>query len=133
MKVKPASQTQEEKDIALTDCSVDEEENAFVTISAVLLEIRKLQGVLGYILRSNTSAIIDLDEQERLIEYALFSFQAHEAGAEIAKQFSLGGVESVLVEGQRIKVLCMDLGENRISLFMQKDATHDGIIRRILL
>ena len=40
----------------------------------------------------------------------------------MAKQFNLGETESVLVEGKDIKMLCMSLGENRISVFMDKSA-----------
>lgn len=109
------------------DCS------SFTNLSASLAEIRKLNGVIGYILRSNTSAIIDLTEQGKVIEYAILSSQIAESSSEIAKQFNLSYVESVLVEGKTVKVLCMNLSENRISVFMEKTATHDGVIKRILL
>ncbi len=107
--------------------------SSFTNLSASLAEIRKLNGVIGYILRSNTSAIIDLTEQDKVIEYAILSSQIAESSSEIAKQFNLSDVESVLVEGKTVKVLCMNLSENRISVFMEKTATHDGVIKRILL
>jgi len=113
--------------------SVGNEGSSFTNLSASLAEIRKLNGVIGYILRSNTSAIIDLTEQEKVIEYAILSSQISESSSEIAKQFNLSDVESVLVEGKTVKVLCMNLSENRISVFMEKTATHDGVIKRILL
>ena len=103
------------------------------TLAASLAEIRKLKGVMGYILRSNTSAIIDLTEQEKIIEYAILSSQISESSTEMAKQFNLTDIESVLVEGKNVKVLCMSIGENRISVFMEKTATHAWIIKRILL
>jgi predicted regulator of Ras-like GTPase activity (Roadblock/LC7/MglB family) len=113
--------------------SVDEENSAFASLSASLAEIRKLKGVIGYILRSNTSAIIDLNEQDKIIEYAVLSSQMHDSSQEIAKQFNLGETESILVEGENVKVLCMSIGENKISVFMEKSATHAWIIKRILL
>ena len=42
-------------------------------------------------------------------------------------------MESVLVEGENVKVLCMSIGENNISVFMEKKATHSWIIKRILI
>jgi predicted regulator of Ras-like GTPase activity (Roadblock/LC7/MglB family) len=51
----------------------------------------------------------------------------------MANQFNMADIESVLVEGKNVKVLCMSLSENRISVFMEKTATHAGIIKRILL
>ena len=117
--------------VAIT--SVDEENSAFANLSASLAEIRKLKGVIGYILRSNTSAIIDLATPDKIIEYAFLSTQMHDSSQEITKQFNLGETESILVEGKNVKVLCMSIGENKISVFMEKSATHAWIIKRILL
>ena len=117
--------------VAIT--SVDEENSAFANLSASLTEIRKLKGVIGYILRSNTSAIIDLATPDKIIEYAFLSTRMHDSSQEITKQFNLGETESILVEGKNVKVLCMSIGENKISVFMEKSATHAWIIKRILL
>ena len=73
--------------------SVDEENADFASLNASLTEIRKLKGVTGYILRSNTSAIIDLTEQKKITEYAILSYQMHESSHDIAKQFNLGEIE----------------------------------------
>lgn len=113
--------------------SVGEDNSVFSSLAASLAEIRKLRGVTGYILRSNTSAIIDLTEQERIIEYAILLSQITESSNEMAKQFNLADIESVLVEGKFVKVLCMSIGDNRIGIFMERTATHAWIIKRILL
>ena len=113
--------------------SVGDENSAFSNIAASLAEIRKLKGVNGYILRSNTSAIIDLTEQDKTIEYAILSSQISVSSREIAKQFNMADIESVLVEGKSAKVLCMSIGENKIGIFMEKTATHSWIIKRIRL
>jgi predicted regulator of Ras-like GTPase activity (Roadblock/LC7/MglB family) len=122
---------------ALTDSaaivSVGDDKNTFATLSASLAEIRKLKGVIGYILRSESLAIIDLSEQDKIIDYALLSSQISESSIEMAKQFNLSNIESVLVEGKSAKVLCMSVGENKIGVFMEKTATHGWIIQRILL
>jgi predicted regulator of Ras-like GTPase activity (Roadblock/LC7/MglB family) len=110
-----------------------EEKSKFASLSASLSEIRKLKGVIGYILRTNTSAIIDLADPEKLTEYAILSYEIHDACQAIAKDFSLGETESMLVEGENVKVLCMGLEENKVSVFMEKNATHAWIIKRILL
>jgi predicted regulator of Ras-like GTPase activity (Roadblock/LC7/MglB family) len=104
----------------------------FTDLAASLAEMRKLDDIRGYILRSDTSAIIDLIEQEKIIEYAILSSQISESSGEIAKQFNLTGVESVLVEGKTVKMLCMNKSQNRVSVFMDKTVTHDSIIKRIL-
>ena len=113
--------------------SVGEDNSVFSSLAASLAEIRKLKGVMGYILRSNTSALIDLSEQEKIIEYAILLSKISESSDEIAKQFNLADIESVLVEGKCVKVLCMRIGDNRIGIFMERTATHAWIIKRILL
>jgi predicted regulator of Ras-like GTPase activity (Roadblock/LC7/MglB family) len=112
--------------------SVGEENFSFASLNSILAEIRKLKGVIGYILRSNTSAIIDLAEPEKIIQYALLSSQIYDSCQEISKQLNLGETESILVEGEKVKVLCMYLGENKLSVFLERTATHAWIIKRFL-
>jgi predicted regulator of Ras-like GTPase activity (Roadblock/LC7/MglB family) len=113
--------------------SVGQENFSFASLSASLAEIRKLEGVIGYILRSNSSAIIDLEPPENIIQYALLSSQIYDSCQEIAQQFNLGETESMLVEGENVKVLCMGIGENRVSVFMERAATDLGLVKSILL
>jgi len=113
--------------------AVEDENSDFTRLSASLAEIRKLKDVLGYILRSDTSAVLDFIEPDKITENAILSSQIHDSCGEITKLFNLGGTESVLVEGENVKVLCMSIGENSISVFMEKNAAHSGIIKRILV
>jgi predicted regulator of Ras-like GTPase activity (Roadblock/LC7/MglB family) len=125
------TQAQFTEPVAVT--SAGNENSAFANLSASLAEIRKLKGVMGYILRSNTSAIIDLNEQDKITEYAVLSSQMREYALEMTNQFRLGDTESLVVEGKTVKILCMDLGENSIDVFMTKSTAHARIIKRILL
>ena len=109
------------------------EDSVFSNLSASLAEIRKQKGVIGYILRSNSFALVDLSESEKISQYALLSCEIEDSCQNLAKHFSLGAPESTLVEGTEVKVLCMSIGENRLSVFMEKEATHAGIIKRIVL
>jgi predicted regulator of Ras-like GTPase activity (Roadblock/LC7/MglB family) len=126
-----------EDDAELTEDAVvslaGAENSSFESLSVSLGEIRKLKGVSGFILRNETSAIIDLNEQDKIIQYAILSSQMHDSCQEIARQFNLGETESALVEGVNVKVLSMSLGTNTISVFMEKSATHAWVIKRILL
>lgn len=107
--------------------------SVFTNLAATLSEIRKLKGVTGYILRSNTAAIVDLAQKEAGTEYAMLSQEIQDCSKGILKQFNLADVESVLVEGKAVKVLCMTLGENCIAVFMNKACVHSWIVKRILL
>lgn len=111
----------------------DGEDPAFASLGASLAEIRKLKGVLGYIMRGSNSAILDLAERDKISQYALLSYQLHESSLEIAKQLNVAEIESALVEGGSVKVLFMKIGENKISVFMEKSANHSWIIKRVLI
>ena len=108
-----------------------EEDQIFTDLSKNLVEIRKAKGVVGYILRSTTAATIDLKESEKIIEYAILSSQVLDSSREISNLFDLGNVESILIEGKETKALCMVIGENKISIFMEKNANHANILKRI--
>ncbi len=113
--------------------TVGEENSAFASLSASLEEIRKLKGAIGYIIRSNSSAIVDLTGPDKISEYALLTSEIHESCQNITNQLHLGETEMAIIEGKNVKVLCLNVGENRISVFMEKDANHAWIIKRILL
>ena len=108
-----------------------EEDQTFTDLSSKLAEIRKDNGVTGYIIRNATSATIDLKEPEKIVEYALFSSQVLDSSQEISELYELGNIESILVEGKENNALCMNLDGNKISIFMEKDADHADILKRI--
>jgi predicted regulator of Ras-like GTPase activity (Roadblock/LC7/MglB family) len=108
-----------------------EENQTFTSLCTNLVEINKCKGVTGYILRNATSATIDLKEPSKLMEYASLSSQALDSSREISELFDLGDIENILIEGKDIKALCMTIGENKVSIFMEKDADHADILRRV--
>jgi predicted regulator of Ras-like GTPase activity (Roadblock/LC7/MglB family) len=75
---------------------------------------------------------VDIEEQEKISAFALLSTYIRESSFEIGKPFNLSDVESVLVEGKNVKVLCMSLGENKLDVFMEKSASDALVTKRIL-
>jgi predicted regulator of Ras-like GTPase activity (Roadblock/LC7/MglB family) len=117
--------------VIVDDVTSSEEDQVFTDLSKNLAEIRKAKGVIGYILRSTTAATIDLKEPEKLIEYAILSSQVLDSSREISELFELGDVESTLIEGKEIKALCLVIGENKISIFMEKNADDADILKKV--
>ncbi len=113
--------------------SSGEEGIVFANLASILAEIRKLKGVRGYIMRSETAAIVDLTEEGVLSEYAMLASQICECTPGMMKQFNLTDIESIIVEGKTVKVLCINIGENGISVFMDKACSHAWIVKRLLL
>ena len=108
-----------------------EDDQTFTDLSSKLAEIRKDEGIIGYIIRNATSATIDLKEPEKLVEYAIFSSQMLDSSREISELFELGDVESTLIEGKEIKALCLVIGENKIGIFMEKNADDADILKKV--
>jgi len=131
LKQKTNNQSASEFSNSTAVISVGDESPMFIDLAASLVEIRKLDGILGYILRNNTAAIIDLTEQDKIIDYAILSYQISEYSSEISKQFNLTDIKSVLVEGKTVKVLCLSISDNQISVFMEKTANFDSLMKRI--
>ena len=114
-----------------TDVTSSEEDQIFTDLSKSLAEIRKRDGVVGYILRNTSSATIDLKEPEKIVEYAILSSQVLDSSREISDLFELGDVKSVLIEGKESKALCMNIDGNKISIFMEKNADDADILKKI--
>ena len=107
------------------------ESSPFKTLSENLKNIRSLKGVMGYIIRNGVSAVIDLQETEKLVEYAIFTSQVMESSKELADLFTLGDLKTVLIEGESLKVLTLIIKENKINVFMKKSVDHIKIAEKI--
>ena len=108
-----------------------EEETLFKNLSNNLKNLNKLKGVLGYIIRNASSATIDLKEPEKLVEYAIFTSQVMDSSMELAELFALGDLNTILIEGEELKVLIMMIKENKINLFMQKSVDHIELAKKV--
>jgi len=108
-----------------------EENISLNNLRANLDEIKTYDGVIGYILRNSTSAAIELKDSTKLIDYAIISSSALDASEELSKLFDLGAVKDIIVEGKGVKVLSLIVGENRISIFLEKDTDCEKILKKL--
>jgi len=100
-------------------------------LKASLEEIKGYDGVIGYILRNSTSAAIDLKDPSKLIEYAILSSSSIDAGEELSELFNLGDVKHIVIGGKNIKVLSLAFGENKISVFLEKNADLEKVLEKL--
>jgi len=107
------------------------EESHVNNLRANLEEIKTYDGVIGYILRNSTSAAIDLKDPTKLIDYAVLSSSALDASEALSEDFNLGDVKSIIVTGKNVKVLSLTVSDNRISVFMDKEANYDKVLRKL--
>jgi len=107
------------------------EESHVNNLRANLEEIKTYDGVIGYIVRNSTSAAIDLKDPTRLIDYAVLSSSALDASEALSEDFNLGDVKSIIVTGKNVKVLSLTVSDNRISVFMDKEANYEKVLRKL--
>jgi len=107
------------------------EESHMNNLRANLEEIKTFDGVIGYILRNSTSAAIDLKDPTKLIDYAILSSSALDAGEVLSEDFNLGDVKSIIVDGKDVKVVSLTVSDNRISVFMDKEANCEKVLRKL--
>ena len=96
-----------------------------------LEEIKAYEGAIGYILRNSSSAAIDLKDPTKIIDYAVLSSSALDASEELSELFNLGKVKEIVIEGKSIKVLSFAVGENKISVFMEKNADCEKVLKKL--
>jgi len=109
-----------------------EKEETFKNLSTDLEEIRKFDGVTGYILRNDQTALIDLEDPAKLVEYALLSSKALETGQKLPEILNLGPMENILIQAGTVTVICKTVDENKINIFMKKGTDTTKILDVLL-
>jgi len=118
--------------VALTEPITAVEETTTVNnIQTRLEEIKNYKGVVGYILRNSSSASIALKDPTKIIDYAIISSSSIDACQALSELFDLGQAKNVAVEGKNVKMLSFTLEENKISVFMDKNADSEKILKKL--
>lgn len=118
--------------VALTEPITAVEETTTVNnIQTRLEEIKNYKGVVGYILRNSSSASIDLKDPTKIIDYAIISSSSIDACQALSELFDLGQAKNVAVEGKNVKMLSFTSEENKISVFMDKNADSEKILKKL--
>jgi len=104
-----------------------ETEEEIETLQETLRDIKTREGIVGYILRGSNSASIDLKDPTKIIDYAILSATSLETGQDIANTFEVGKVDAIIMEGGDMKILSMIIGDNRLSIFMEKNVDHEKL------
>ncbi len=121
----------DEQEFAMTEPIALEETASTDGLKSSLEEIKNLPGVIGYILRNSTSASIDLKDPTKIIDYAVVSSSALDAGTELSELFDLGDIKNISIEGTNIKVLSLMINENKVSIFAERNVDSGEILNKL--
>lgn len=113
------------------DMKAEVKENVGADLRVALENINTKEGVIGYILRGSTSASVDIKDPSKIIDYAVLSNVAFESSESLSNLFGSGKIRSVVLEGKDVKILCLTIGDNRLSVFMEKTVAHNSIYKKL--
>ena len=111
----------------------NQSKNDIENVQEKLQNIKGREGIIGYILRGPNSASIDLKDPTKIIDYAVLSATAFEAGQDMSAMFEIGEVDSIITEGEDTKILSRVVNEHRLSIFMEKDVDHNRLCKDLNL
>jgi predicted regulator of Ras-like GTPase activity (Roadblock/LC7/MglB family) len=106
-------------------------ENNVEELEEKLKEIKKQEGIIGYILRSKKTASIDLKDPKKMIDYALLSSTVFDVSQNMTEDIQIGEVDTIVVESEETKILSMIIDNHRLSLFMEKHVNHDKLSKKL--
>lgn len=96
-------------------------------LRASLENIKTREGVIGYILRASNSASVDIKDPSRIIDYAVLSSTVLDSGELISDTFKLGKINTIILEGEDVKILSLIIDGHRLSVFMEKKVDPNAI------
>ncbi len=108
------------------------EQSSFEDLSALLNDLCDADNIMGYILKNDTTAKINLKDSTKVVDFAMLSSQAFDSAAELSASFDIGNINNIVIDGTDIKVLCVNAGENTACVFMEKSTDHVKILNKIL-
>ena len=111
--------------------TVDTENDDVEKMQEKLQEIKNQEGIIGYILRSKKSASVDLKDSAKMLDYALFSSTVFDVSQNLTEDLQMGEVDNIILESEETKLLSMNINNNHISIFMEKDVNHEKIHKNL--
>ena len=94
-------------------------------------DINTREDIRGYILKSSSSASVDLKDSSKIVDYAVLTTEAFEFSQDLSRILGLGETGNVVVEGKDVKILCLTIDEQRLSIFMEKTVDHKSIYKEL--
>jgi predicted regulator of Ras-like GTPase activity (Roadblock/LC7/MglB family) len=116
---------------AVSEPMAAEEAGCEGDLQTLLAEVKKFRGVIGFIVRNQDAAFVDIEDSDKITDYALLSSLAHDASKDFSEVFDLGEIRNIFLNGKSIKILSVNIGENNVSVFMKKGANVGRVLEKL--
>jgi len=107
------------------------QKNAEESLQEKLKAIKDEDGIIGYIVRDEKSASIDLKDPTKIIDYAVLSSTSFDVAQNIAETLQIGEVDKIIVESEETKLVSMNTEDHRLSLFMEQNVDHNKLCKSL--
>jgi hypothetical protein len=109
-----------------------EETRVFKKLKLRLSDIRKNNKLMGFTLKNSTQALADVDKPEELTELALLSNQIFCTSAKLLNACNQAAMKSAILEGSKMRILCLSVSGNQLTMFMEKTVNTDRILEKLV-
>lgn len=106
------------------------ETRVFKKLKPIIAEIRKNNKLTGFVLKNSTQAIADLDKPEEISELALLASRLFNASEKLLSVCNHEQMKNAVMEGSKMRVLCIGIRGNQLSMFMDKSVDYERILER---
>lgn len=113
-----------------SDLAENEETRVFNKLLLILAEIQK-NNKIGFILRNSTQAFADLNKSTELTQLALLATQLFNSSEELLNACDQKVMKSAVLESSRMRILCLSISGNQLSIFMEKTVDYHRILERL--
>ena len=108
-----------------------EDENKTEQLQEKLQKIKEQDGIIGYILRSEKSASIDLKDSTKIIDFAVLSSTSFDTSDNMTETMQIGEIDTIILESEGTKLLSMKTEDHSISIFMEKTVDHNKLYKSL--
>ncbi len=108
-----------------------EEVRAFKKLLHALTEIRKHNKLIGYTMKNSTQAVADLDNPKELSDLAFLASQLFKTSANLLSVINQASMKCSVLEGSRMRILCLTIKGNQISLFIEKTVDYGRVLEKL--
>jgi predicted regulator of Ras-like GTPase activity (Roadblock/LC7/MglB family) len=109
-----------------------EKEETFQKLKAILAQIRKKEGVIGFILKNNVQAVFDVEDIGKLQELSILSSELFSFAEKMLSLCKEKTTKRIMLDGVKMKILGLNIDENYLCVFMDKNVDSDEILRLLL-
>ncbi len=107
-------------------------ERDFDSLQLIIAEVQKVHRVEAFILKNSVRALFNVCTSEDVFGFALLSSEIFDSSSQLFEATAAGPLNSVVLRGDLLSVLCLSVGENQLSIFLDRSVDCDAVLDMIV-